>query len=335
MFEALRYYIRVDHKTRFRNNMVCVAVATLFYMLCYEEKYPEAFAVQTSLGVLIISFTISVLLYTFQNRNRESIVPTKKVADATNLQWSWQLLPQLSRRRILRSMAWILVLAFAGVGTPLLEAAIVDRRLRKVLQGELTKEKLDEAAEMAAEAREHNLKASPQLITLLGQKVLDESASQPHLQKLAIVAASQFASYRSSLQALPLRVTTITTLNATPTEPKGPPISLAIGCAEGRSGGKAQLHGIFGFGGFDLGNCSDVVVWPAKPVILHLDNLEGKNATFVNCTLTYNGGKLTLENVRFVNCIFQMPDTYARNQNVLQLLTAALTGQPIHLELTA
>jgi len=305
--------------------MICVAVATVFYMLCYEEKYPEAFAVQTSLGVLIISFTMSVLLYTFQNRNRESSVPMKEL-DAATL--------QLLRRRLLRGMAWMVVLVFAGVGTPLLEAAIVDRRLRKVLRGEPTEEKLEEAAQMAAEAREHNLKASPQLITQLGQKVL-ESASQPHLQRTAVEAANQFASYRSSLQALPLRVTTITTLNATPTEPKGPPISLAIGCAEGRSGGKAQLHGIFGFGGFDLGNCSDVVVWPAKPVILHLDNVEGKNATFVNCTLTYNGGKLTLENVRFVNCIFQMSDAYARNQNVLQLLTAALTGQPIHLELTA
>ena len=325
MFQALRYYARVDHRTRFRNNMICVAVATVFYMLCYEEKYPEAFAVQTSLGVLIISFTMSVLLYTFQNRNRESSVPMKEL-DAATL--------QLLRRRLLRGMAWMVVLVFAGVGTPLLEAAIVDRRLRKVLRGEPTEEKLEEAAQMAAEAREHNLKASPQLITQLGQKVL-ESASQPHLQRTAVEAANQFASYRSSLQALPLRVTTITTLNATLTEPKGPPISLAIGCAEGRSGGKAQLHGIFGFGGFDLGNCSDVVVWPAKPVILHLDNVEGKNATFVNCTLTYNGGKLTLENVRFVNCIFQMSDAYARNQNVLQLLTAALTGQPIHLELTA
>lgn len=147
--------------------------------------------------------------------------------------------------------------------------------------------------------------------------------------------AKQQARSQSSLFPLPLNVHTITTLTATPTEPKGPPISLTLGCAERRTGGEARLLGIFGFSGFNLANCSDVVVWPAKPAILQLDKVDGKNATFVNCALVYNGGKLTLDNVRFVNCAFQISAAYGRNQNVLQLLTAALTGQPIHLELTA
>ena len=65
------------------------------------------------------------------------------------------------------------------------------------------------------------------------------------------------------------------------------------------------------------------------------DNVDSKNVTFVNCALIYNGGKLKLENVRFVNCTFQVSDAYANNENVLKLLSAALSGQPINLELTA
>ena len=95
------------------------------------------------------------------------------------------------------------------------------------------------------------------------------------------------------------------------------------------------MQGIFGFAGFNVDNCSDVVVWPAKPALLPLDNVDGKNATFVNCTLRYLGGKLTLENVRFINCTFQVAVAYGRNQNVVQLLSAALTAQSITLELTA
>ena len=63
-----------------------------------------------------------------------------------------------------------------------------------------------------------------------------------------------------------------------------------------------------------------------------LDTIDSKNATFVNFALIYNGGKLRLENVRFINCTFGVSDS--TNLNVLKLLSAALSGQPINLELS-
>ena len=129
------------------------------------------------------------------------------------------------------------------------------------------------------------------MITQVGHKILS-SAAQPHLQKTAVEAAGQFASYRSSL--LPLPVTYLTTLTATPTEPKGPPISVGVGCAKPRSGAEARSGAIFGFGGFSVGNCADLVIWPTKPEVLHLDNVDSKNVTFSNYALvqTATGGRL-------------------------------------------
>jgi hypothetical protein len=77
-----------------------------------------------------------------------------------------------------------------------------------------------------------------------------------------------------------------------------------------------------------------LVIWPLNAEVIRLDNLDGKNVTFANTTLTYDGGKLRLENARFINCKFQVSDAYAKNGNILQFLNAALTGQPINIELS-
>jgi hypothetical protein len=224
--------------------------------------------------------------------------------------------PKLSRRKLLRSTASLLALVLAGGGTPLLEGAVVNTRLRKVLKGAPTEEKTAEVARIMIEIKEHNLRASPELM---------------------VEAANQFATYQSSLQAMPLNVKYLTTLTAT--SDHGSPYKPNVGCAEENAVGKARLNGIGKAGdnnftfGFNLGNCSDVVVWPEETAILLLDNLDGENATFLNCTLNYNGGKLALKNVRFVACTFQISGRYARNQNVFRFLTLALTEQPINLEL--
>jgi hypothetical protein len=321
MMERLRNYVWVDHHTRWRNDLWCVAVSLSFYVFCKIIGTDEDIATNISVGLLLVAVVATTVWYC------TIPLPTRK-AKAVDL--SRRTLP-----RLIWQLAAAVILSVLGkFTTPTLEAHIVDARLRWAGSGELTRDKIMEAAEIVRVAKDNDIRVSPHVITQVGQKIVSSAAS-PDLQRPAVEAANLFASYRSSLQALPLRVNTITTLNTTPADPKEPPISLSIGCAEGRSGGKAQLQGIFGFGGFDLGNCPDVVVWPAKPVVLHLDNVDGKNATFVNCTLTYNGGKLTLENVRFVNCIFQISDAYAGNHNVLKLLTTVLTGEPIHLELTA
>jgi hypothetical protein len=156
--------------------------------------------------------------------------------------------------------------------------------------------------------------------------------------ELVVDAANQFATYQSSIQALPLNVVLLTTLTFRPEH--GVPYMLNVGCTQGREGGKAHLS-VFGSGdsGFGsnmaLGNCSDFVVWPeGEPKVLLLDNIDGENATYLKCILSYGGGRLKIKNVRFVDCTFQISSAYASNRNVLQFLTEAMTGLPISLDLT-
>jgi hypothetical protein len=321
MFEALRYYVRVDHKTRFRNNMICVAVAATLYMLSLV-RYPEVVAVKISLCVLLASYTLSTLLYIFQHRPTEA-----RMSLEWGETWGSETSPalgliisktgQLSRRRLLGTLGWLLTLVLAGMGTPLLEAAVVDRRLREVIRGRPNEEKTIAVAQIITDTQKHNLHASPELIA---------------------EAANQFATYTSSLQALPLRANFLTTLTFTPEHRA--PYKMNVGCVEGRTGGGKAHLGVIGsgdnFGGtLNLENCSDIVAWPEEePKLLLLDSVDAENATYVNCPLSYEGGRLSVKNVRFVNCTFQISAAYAKNRNVLLFLTAALTGQPITLELT-
>lgn len=45
-----------------------------------------------------------------------------------------------------------------------------------------------------------------------------------------------------------------------------------------------------------------------------LDGVEWKDVVFVNSTIRYRGGDLKLENVRFVNCTFQVPESNRGSQ---------------------
>src|SRR2546430_3354213 len=58
-----------------------------------------------------------------------------------------------------------------------------------------------------------------------------------------------------------------------------------------------------------------------------LDRIEWRNVTFVNTHITYNGGPLHLENVLFVKCKFEIPNSERRVRaaNYAALLTSHLT----------
>src|SRR6266446_566604 len=119
MLEALRHYFTEDYKARFRHNMICVAIATTVYFLCNEEKYPEAFAMQTGIGALFVCFLVSVLLYMFRHRNDAHIASAKSTQPNQHA---------ALRRRLLVGTAWVLFVVIIGEGTLVLQGAIVNAR---------------------------------------------------------------------------------------------------------------------------------------------------------------------------------------------------------------
>lgn len=329
MIERFRTYLLIDHRTRWRNDLSCAVVSLFLYTLCVGAGVAGEIAFNISTALLLFTVSGTTFWYCIAPELTKKKYPSRALVSEITL----------SRRalflRLGKQLAGATVLALFGkFTTPSLEAGVFDARLRLAVHGEPTRDKIEKAVQIAKQAKAQNVHVSPSVITQVGQKILN-SATLPHLQQTAVEAANQFASYRSSLVSLPLNVVHINTLTATPTDPKGPPISIDVGCAKATNGAEAKSGAIFGFAGFTVGNCSDLVICPTKPGVLQLDSVDSKNVTFVNGTLIYNGGNLKLDNVRFVNCTFQIPVASARNQNVHKLLAAGLTGQPINLELTA
>jgi hypothetical protein len=317
MIEKLRNYVWVDYRTRWRNDLLSVALSVCSYMICLALGVGDKAAVRISMGLLVISVAVTTVLY--------CVRPIDKL--------NWRVGGHTFRRLVWQFPVVILAV-LSNASAPSVEAGVIDTRLRLAVHGEPTQGKIEKAVRIVNQARDNNIQASASVIAQVGQKILG-SAALPHMQRTAVEAANQFATYRSSLQSLPLTVTHIDTLTATPTDPAGPPVTVNVGCAEARNGSEGRSGAIFVFSGFTVGNCSDVVISPTKPEVLHLDNVDSKNVTFVNSTLIYNGGKLKLENVRFVNCTFRVSAEYSNDQNVLQLLRAALSGERINLELPA
>jgi hypothetical protein len=312
MIERFRYYVLMDHKARWRNDSMCLITSIAWYLISRAAGVESSHAFKVSLGFLIVPFTISTLWYCLKPRDVSSLLEI-----------------DLPKRRLLaRFAASIVVLVLVGIGTPELEAAIIDTRLRDLLKGEPTQDKIEEATHIVSEANEKKLRASPQLITQLGQKLL-ESSGKPHLRTAALTAASAFASYRSSLSPLPQA-------RSTPSAVVG---LIVFHCNDGPAvaepptvTGVPWVKG--GPGGFA---CSRGFIYIPEPIstqgLLPLDGLYARKITFVGGTFFYDGGSLKLESVQFINGSIRVPTTMTENQNVRLFIGAILTGQLITLDL--
>jgi predicted nucleotidyltransferase len=186
MVERLQRYVVVDHKARWKNDLISMAIATVWYLLSLASGVEAAHAFKVSMGILAAATVFFTLLYVVWPQETPPTVGR-----------------EISKRVLLPQLALAcLVLVAVRFGTPAAEAAIVDARLRKALQGEPTKEKIEDAAKIVSQAREHNVNASPPLISQLGAEVLG-SITKTGLEETALSAASLFASYRSNLSPPP------------------------------------------------------------------------------------------------------------------------------------
>jgi hypothetical protein len=160
------------------------------------------------MGMLAAATVIFTLLYVFR--------PPKTTAPIFGM--------EIPKRVLLAQLALAcLVLVLVRFGTPVAEAAIVDTRLRKALEGEPTKGEIEEAAKIVTQARAHDLNASPILVSRLGAEILS-GTTKPGLEETALGAASLFASYRSNLSPTPLQYQQASI---------GPgPVSLRIACMD-------------------------------------------------------------------------------------------------------
>src|SRR6202162_1261708 len=127
MLERFRHYVLVDHRTRWRNDVISTAISVAWYLLSILAGVPNAEAVKVSIEFLVVTVAISTLWYSVVSQRSASPVQI-----------------DISKRALLPKFAVaVIVLASVGVGTPALEAAIIDKRLRKILEGEPTQDTIE------------------------------------------------------------------------------------------------------------------------------------------------------------------------------------------------
>ncbi|MBI4465144.1 MAG: hypothetical protein HY647_10605 [Acidobacteria bacterium] len=150
-------------------------------------------------------------------------------------------------------------------------------QLVRAVSGESTKEALEQVQGIVERAKAEAIVLEPEAVKTAGDKVMEAAFTQPEVSQLAWTVATQIFNYRSVVNAME--------------RPGGPPPGTQRLPTAIRISGKARLTVRDSF--FEgLEQTLDGGVW--------------ENVIFRNCVIKYNGGPVTLRNVRFENSTFEI-----------------------------
>jgi hypothetical protein len=134
---------------------------------------------------------------------------------------------------------------------------------------------------VAQQAKAEKLATTPSVLQQANAKIQNAISSNPALLSEGWSARLALLDYRSTLQEPGVG-------NVVPQSPKA---------------GPSQIPGLLKFEGGILEGKSQT-----------LDGAFWKDVTFVNTRIIYNGGPMVLQNVRFENCVFDMPYTLSADR---------------------
>lgn len=311
----LEYYVLFDHKARWANDSAAFVLALFwcagrrFFLGASDER-----AFVESLFVATICVTVTTLSYCLKTKKEQK---RKFSYAAANLRIRG-LIPGVAI-----IIVTIILIGCVGLTLPVLEARILDSRLKGTLSKPLTEDTIGKARQIVQDAQEHNLRADPILVSQLGRQLLIYSAKNPQVAAYGLQAASAFASYRSNLVP-PVKYQVIEGIN------QATGLDVAITGIGPNSKDPAFWRMVDGSFLPNEQNFQRIVfrVIHERGQVL-LDKQEIRNITLVNAKIVYAGGPLTLASVQFVQCDFKVTRT---NQNTRQLIAAALGGEPVTLE---
>jgi hypothetical protein len=173
------------------------------------------------------------------------------------------------------------------------------------------KSSLGELSKTVTAATEAKIAVDPLLVSQIGKRVFDLAAKTPD-QASYWQAALSFVDYRSALNPSPVPPAKATpllhaTTHYTIFEEAGPPVTQAFVYGDVPRDQAAVYEHI----GQDLNKNNPrgdaFLIVQAKRVIL--DGMDIRNVVFENVHIVYGGGPLKMENIFFVNCTFELPQT--------------------------
>jgi hypothetical protein len=225
------------------------------------------------------------------------------------------------------------VLVFV-IGTPLVEGAVIDDRLRKLVQrAPLNQDSISKIDQTLDQAAAFRVKVSAQTIALV-RSVLTSNLQSGGLGSEAWRTILSLASYRSTLNdgrwirelrsrsVNPERIDSLYALHWIPGEGpgEGPSFDTAVVMPPVPKSEGAISEKI----GEDLN--PDAVRLPQARFVrggsVILDGFHMRNIIYVATHVAYNGSPVILENVTFINCRFSIPRS-ANGERLVSLVTTS------------
>lgn len=309
----LRNYVFHENNRRLRDDRVSLLLASVVCIVMLAAGSSERAAVVAGLVVLVLCmfwFTI----YFCSNAPQISAAIRRKASTRS------VLYHPISRRLAFISLGVFVALSAAsGVG-----AAILDRRLRSLVQREVDKGSIPKITQTLEEAQKYGVtvprsrrtaELTARALQAASVAVSNATANippPPDVQGPIFARLPQ--AYGSSWRFTAIAANT------------GPDNYSTIGLAEGQN--QAQMERIGGQP--SVVSKYGPAVMLVKGLTATLDGFHLKHIVFQNMTLIYNGGPLILESVYFINARLQC----SPGINSWRLLSAAINGGWVTVSLT-
>jgi hypothetical protein len=308
----LDYYLTQAHSTRGRTMLLSVVAGAAVGMFSEWLNTPRVTSV--SLCVLVIG-AIEI------GRAWRYVQPTekKKRVDAD--------LPSTIRRTlILTPVALLLFFVVAFLPVPRLEAAIIERKLKKNAEHPYNPQSMKETSHTLIHAEVENINLRPTVVESAGKKFLNAADGNPSAWNTTV----QFLNYKSFLNVS----LTIESKNVLPVGthletrynlrwPKGTTQArFSVSGAVPRD--QAAQFAVMGLvdpdASIPIGN--DWII--ATDGAITLDNMLMKKVIFRNVQIFYEGGPLIMHGVYFLSCTFNI----IQSPNGQRFVLAALKPAP-------
>jgi hypothetical protein len=281
MINNLREFIFKGHATRWRA-CLCSAVLTAFSGGILESgfKFPISVASRFAALVGLASFALFALGY----RARATIGSTTPVRSHQD--------DRFTTRRFASGLAGAVVLFLFGPLSSGVEAAILDRKLLS-LAG-YSPSTAERARQILAEAEKHKIKLPIRSVSLIGDGILHSALHHPATTDWG--AVGQLATYRSFLNASSAAKKRFQAFEVIG---EFGPESHGIWIEYPKDKGVAFVNQTFILDGH-LDELNILVDDAGHPARLYA------NIVFRSCLIKYRGGPITLRNVFFESCRFEI-----------------------------
>ena len=310
---SLDYYLTYDHAARSKTMLVSVVSGAAAGMV--SEWMGSSFKLAATICILLIG-AIEI------TRAWRYVQPPEKKKLAMDV-------PLLTRRSLVfLPVSAVLFLVFALLPTPVIEAAVITRRLKDTADNPTDPRSIKEAKQILVRAENSNIKLHPKVVENAGKKFLDAATSDPSAWTAALV----FLDYRSYLNEPPPLLSAYYPVGTTDNPDHVEVFHILVRFPAGEK--QAEFTTSFARTNIAVSARMDEIGSPEPqtaekgPASLLavggafiLGGMYLRHVVLYDVEIHYDGGSLILDDVTFIHCRFVMHETKDSRSLASQVLT--------------